>query len=70
MSSNSRPDSDSSPKITHLDEKGRVRMVDVGDKEITTRRAKAKGAVLMAEETLGLIISQALKRVTFLLWLE
>lgn len=62
MSSDSRPESNISQKITHLDEKGRVKMVDVGDKEITTRRAKAKGAVLMAEETLGLIISQGLKK--------
>lgn len=62
MSSDSRPESNISQKITHLDDKGRVKMVDVGDKEITTRRAKAKGAVLMAEETLGLIISQGLKK--------
>ncbi len=62
MSPESRPKSESSPEFTHLDEKGRVRMVDVGDKDVTTRRAKARGTVLMAEETLGMIISQDLKK--------
>ena len=42
-------------KLTHFDEKGDARMVDVGAKEVTERTATAKGAVVMAPETLELI---------------
>ncbi|MEW5723692.1 MAG: cyclic pyranopterin monophosphate synthase MoaC [Thermodesulfobacteriota bacterium] len=48
--------------LTHLDGSGRARMVDVGDKEITTRRAKARGEVVMSEETLRLITAGDLKK--------
>ncbi len=42
-------------KLTHLDEKGRVRMVDVGEKPDTERTAIAKGEVRMRPGTLRLI---------------
>jgi cyclic pyranopterin phosphate synthase len=42
-------------KLTHLDESGRVQMVDVGQKPDTERVAVAKGEVLMQPETLRLI---------------
>jgi cyclic pyranopterin phosphate synthase len=48
--------------LTHLDQEGRVAMVDVGDKDITSRRAKACGTVHMAEETLALVIGGTLKK--------
>ena len=38
-------------KLTHLDDKGRVSMVDVSDKPITSRRALAEGIVRMSRET-------------------
>ena len=38
--------------LTHLDEKGNPRMVDVGDKAVTTRRAVAAGEIRMSAETL------------------
>ena len=38
-------------QLSHVDEEGRVRMVDTGQKEITTRRAVASGRVLMSSET-------------------
>ena len=38
-------------KLTHLDDKGRVSMVDVSDKPITSRRAVAEGIVRMSRET-------------------
>ena len=38
--------------LSHLDEHGRVRMVDTGNKEITSRRAVASARVLMKRETL------------------
>jgi cyclic pyranopterin phosphate synthase len=42
-------------QLTHLDEHGRVRMVDVGDKPDTERIAIARGEVHMKKETLELI---------------
>ena len=42
-------------RLTHLDEQGRARMVDVGWKPETEREAVARGAVSMQEETLALI---------------
>ncbi len=41
--------------LTHLDESGAVRMVDVTDKEVTTREALAKASVRMAPQTVHLI---------------
>lgn len=38
--------------LTHLDDKGRVRMVDVTDKPSTLRTARAEGFVKMQPETL------------------
>ncbi len=43
-------------RLTHLDESGRARMVDVGDKAITERVAVARGRVTMQPETLRLLI--------------
>ncbi|MGM0453830.1 MAG: cyclic pyranopterin monophosphate synthase MoaC [Thermodesulfobacteriota bacterium] len=37
--------------FTHLDEEGRVRMVDVGEKPVTDRRAVARGQIAMTAET-------------------
>src|SRR5215204_1799746 len=42
-------------KLTHFDESGRAHMVDVGGKEITSRRAVATGFVRMHSETVTLI---------------
>ena len=44
-----------SPKLSHLDDKGAARMVDVSDKDITSRTARAAGFVKMNPETLALI---------------
>jgi len=38
-------------ELTHLDESGRARMVDVGAKDVTERRAVARAVVRMAPET-------------------
>lgn len=38
-------------QLSHVDDEGRVRMVDTGNKEITTRRAVASARVLMSRET-------------------
>ncbi|MDP1570309.1 MAG: cyclic pyranopterin monophosphate synthase MoaC [Vicinamibacterales bacterium] len=36
------------PRLTHVDADGRVRMVDVGDKPVTAREARARGTVTMS----------------------
>lgn len=42
-------------ELTHFDERGASRMVDVSAKETTIRSARASGLVRMREETLALI---------------
>ncbi|MDH3444412.1 MAG: cyclic pyranopterin monophosphate synthase MoaC [Deltaproteobacteria bacterium] len=42
-------------KLSHLDERGRARMVDVSEKQVTTRNALARGTIHMRAETLELI---------------
>ena len=42
----------SGPTLTHLDESGAARMVDVGPKEVTRRRALARARVLMSADAL------------------
>jgi cyclic pyranopterin phosphate synthase len=44
-------------KLTHLDETGRARMVDVSDKAATAREALAEGFVRMSPATLALALS-------------
>lgn len=42
-------------KLAHLDAEGRARMVDVGDKPVTRREARARGAVRMSQDSLRLL---------------
>jgi cyclic pyranopterin monophosphate synthase len=49
-------------RLTHLDGAGRARMVDVGDKAVTTRVATAAASVLMRPATLRLIAKGALPK--------
>ena len=48
--------------FTHIDDKGRVRMVDVTDKKPTVRVAVAGGSVFMQPETFQLIRDQKVKK--------
>ena len=48
--------------LTHLDEAGAARMVDVGGKAITTRTAVAEGRISMSAETLAAIRDGAAKK--------
>jgi cyclic pyranopterin phosphate synthase len=50
------------PRLTHVDEKGAARMVDVGAKPETERVAVAAGTVYMKPATLALIHQGALKK--------
>jgi len=52
----------SDQKLTHLDEHGRARMVDVGTKPDTERIAIAKGEIHMKPETLELIRAGQIKK--------
>ena len=45
------------PKLSHLNEAGEARMVDVGDKPVTHRTAVAEGRIRMQAQTLELIAS-------------
>ena len=51
-----------SSKLTHLDESGRVRMVDIGGKPDTSRTAIAKGEIVMLKDTLELIIAGSIAK--------
>ena len=48
--------------FTHIDEKGRVRMVDVSEKPPTIREATAQGIVSMQPETFDKIQNQSVKK--------
>ncbi|MDP3630320.1 MAG: cyclic pyranopterin monophosphate synthase MoaC [Actinomycetota bacterium] len=47
---------DDAPRLTHLDESGAARMVDVANKDVTHRRAVATALVEMRAETLAMIV--------------
>lgn len=49
-------------KLTHTDNKGKAVMVDVGDKEIQLRIAKASGHISLAMGTIRLIEENLLKK--------
>ena len=49
-------------KFTHIDDQGRVRMVDVTDKDRTLRCALARGVVFMKPDTLTRILDQTVKK--------
>jgi cyclic pyranopterin monophosphate synthase len=43
------------PRLTHVDESGAARMVDVSSKEVTVRTARASGRVLVSAEVVALL---------------
>ncbi|TAA47190.1 cyclic pyranopterin monophosphate synthase MoaC [Corallincola spongiicola] len=43
--------------LTHINQSGQAHMVDVSEKQITTRIARAQAVVRMAPETLAMIVS-------------
>lgn len=49
-------------KLSHVDSEGRAKMVDVGGKVITERKAVAEGLVRMKKETLDLIRGGEIKK--------
>lgn len=49
-------------KLTHINEQGRGKMVDISGKEDTQRTAVAKGAVYMKPETIELVLQKGIKK--------
>ncbi|WP_408612040.1 cyclic pyranopterin monophosphate synthase MoaC, partial [Candidatus Collinsella stercoripullorum] len=49
-------------ELTHVDEKGDVRMVDVGGKAVTARLAVAEGSILMHPETQRMVLEDRAKK--------
>ena len=49
-------------KLTHLDATGNAHMVDVSEKDVTSRSATAKAVVRMQPETLSLILEGKAKK--------
>jgi len=49
-------------KLSHLDEQGRARMVNVSEKEVTSRIAVARGVIHMRPETLALILEEKIEK--------
>lgn len=48
--------------LTHLDEKGEARIVDIGDKPVTRRRAVAQARLSGRPETIAVILGGDLKK--------
>ncbi len=51
-----------SGRLTHLSNEGEAEMVDVTEKSVTTRMARASGAVVMAAATLDMILAGNAKK--------
>ena len=49
-------------RLSHIDESGKARMVDVGGKPMSEREAKAAGSIRMAQTTLDAIRANGLKK--------
>ena len=48
--------------LSHVDRQGRVKMVDVGDKPVTSREAIARGRITMSPEAIRQIRTGAVKK--------
>jgi cyclic pyranopterin phosphate synthase len=48
--------------LSHVDARGRIKMVDVGDKPVTDREAIARGEIAMSREARRLIRAGAVKK--------
>ncbi len=50
------------PKLSHFNDQGQAHMVDVSNKDITSRIAMAKGRIIMKAETLAIIMDGSVKK--------
>nr|XP_006824934.1 PREDICTED: molybdenum cofactor biosynthesis protein 1-like [Saccoglossus kowalevskii] len=53
---------DAKPSLTHIDEAGKAKMVDVGNKAITNRTAVAVGQVFLGAEAFKLVSENKMKK--------
>ena len=56
------PDGHAETTLSHVDARGRVKMVDVGDKPITAREAIARGSIAMSADARRQIRAGAVKK--------
>ena len=49
-------------RLTHIDEQGRSRMVDVSEKAVTSREAVARGRIRMQPRTFEMIVNQEMTK--------
>ena len=49
-------------RLSHIDARGRIKMVDVGDKPVTDRQAVARGSIAMSHAAQRLVRSGAVKK--------
>lgn len=50
------------PRLTHVDERGAARMVDVSGKEVTARTASASGRVLVSPQVVALLRGEGMPK--------
>src|SRR5471032_901746 len=49
-------------RLSHVDSRGRIKMVDVGEKPVTSREAIARGSISLSAEARRLVRSGAVKK--------
>ncbi|MCK5682865.1 cyclic pyranopterin monophosphate synthase MoaC, partial [bacterium] len=49
-------------KLTHIDDDGSIKMVDISEKEITTRFARGCGRIEMSPDTMDMLVSGKAKK--------
>ena len=52
----------SKPNLTHIDSKGRAKMVDVGEKPVTAREAQAEGFIIVQRSTIDAIANETVPK--------
>jgi cyclic pyranopterin phosphate synthase len=52
----------SKPRLTHVDRRGRIKMVDVGPKPVTDREAIARGSIALSAEARRLVRAGKVKK--------
>jgi cyclic pyranopterin monophosphate synthase len=62
MGRGSRTAAAAAATLSHVDRRGRVKMVDVGDKPVTSREAVARGTITMSPDACRLIRRGAVKK--------
>src|SRR3954464_2975207 len=57
-----RAETESAPTLSHVDARGRVKMVDVAGKPVTLREAIARGSITMSRDALRLVRAGRVKK--------